>query len=339
MNFQYKQVDSALQKLHPEIETLYELKREPIQIPGEIPTFREKVIDVKQKRDLFKSKRKISRTLVKKCSSISHLKYASLFTQLSDILNFKQNGNSDTANPVDDEDILAGGYNYLGNAFGEVRFDTYHKILKDYDYILKNDPSYRDHLFHTFHVFLIGCKIIDDLYDELSDNYQRNNTFPNNLHHIEYSWLLISNFHDIGIPIQHSEKMILSLTSNFFSSIDTKKKTFDILSLLDEYDRKLMKKNIKEMLSLTSKILKTPLSEPELLGCRCHEQLYKLNHAILGSTFLVNSMSPPNNSEHFVKKEARSPEKLSLKDINLLGLPIFIHDFISGNTFLGNRYH
>jgi hypothetical protein len=309
-------IDSKIITLYPRNEERYKLKRKRISsLDDPRIAFKENLDKILKRREKYKKIRKISKKLVDKCSKIKKLHYRKLFPQLSEIIRLKQENTPSIVVKADDEDILAAAYCSLGDIIGEFKYDTYHKLLEDYDYILKNDPSYRDHLFHTFHVFLIGCVIIDALYDEVSKYHENQNKIPNNLLKIEDSWLLISTFHDIAIPIQNAEKMILSLTGNFYS-LDANKKYFDIMSLLDSNDRKQIKSNIIDILKLISLKLNKPLENPEILGCQSHELLYKLNHAILGSTFLINSIAKSDKDK-----------RLDPNDINNLGLPIFIHDY------------
>jgi hypothetical protein len=319
----HSQIDLALQRRRPETKDLYNFNQEdiPLSVDPKKPKLKDFLENVSKQRKNFQQKRKISKKLVNKCSDIKRLGYGDLFPQLSQIVDLTQKPSGVINVKADDEMILTAVYQYLANAFGEIKYSTYHKILGDYDYILKNDPSYRDHLFHTFHVFMIGCIIIDELYDELSKRYDSQNKIPGTLHNIEYSWLIISNFHDIGIPIQNAEKMIRSLTGNFYS-VDKKSKYLDIISLLCEKDRKKINSNIEDMLKLTSSNLKKPVKKPVVFHCQCHEQIYKLNHAILGSTFLIKSMTKKDKSNG-----SNSKKKMKLNDIKNLGLPIFIHDY------------
>ena len=55
----------------------------------------------------------------------------------------------------------------------------------------------RDHVFHSFRVFIIGCVIIDKFYDKFVGYFKE--IFPGTKKiNIEYIWLLTSIFHDIG---------------------------------------------------------------------------------------------------------------------------------------------
>jgi hypothetical protein len=73
----------------------------------------------------------------------------------------------------------------------------YSKFLKIFEAPLYNifsankgrDPSYRDHYFHQFQVFIIGLRIIDKYYSRFEKD-------------IEKQWLITAAFHDISYPIQ-----------------------------------------------------------------------------------------------------------------------------------------
>ncbi len=63
----------------------------------------------------------------------------------------------------------------------------------------------RDHYFHTFNNFLLGCFVIDHCYEEFKKFHQ--SCFPGTREwSTEYAWLLAVLFHDIGYPIQKREQ-------------------------------------------------------------------------------------------------------------------------------------
>jgi hypothetical protein len=63
----------------------------------------------------------------------------------------------------------------------------------------------RDHYFHTFNNFLLGCFIIDRCYYEFKKFHQ--SCFPGTREwSTEYAWLLAVLFHDIGYPIQKRQQ-------------------------------------------------------------------------------------------------------------------------------------
>lgn len=76
----------------------------------------------------------------------------------------------------------------------------------------QSSPEYRgrDHYFHTFNNFLLGCIVIDQCY-AIFEQF-RKTCFPKTRNwSIEYAWLLTVLFHDVGYPIQrhsHTSEMI-----------------------------------------------------------------------------------------------------------------------------------
>ncbi len=64
-----------------------------------------------------------------------------------------------------------------------------------------NSERGRDHFFHTFNNFLLGCIAIDSCYSDFVAFRQK--CFPRtNDWSIEFTWLLTVLFHDVGYPIQ-----------------------------------------------------------------------------------------------------------------------------------------
>jgi len=57
-----------------------------------------------------------------------------------------------------------------------------------------------DHVFHSFRVFLAGCPIIDQFYDQFSQSAQQYAICRQDELRVEYIWLLTALFHDIGRP-------------------------------------------------------------------------------------------------------------------------------------------
>jgi len=75
--------------------------------------------------------------------------------------------------------------------------------------------SVRDHYFHTFNNFLLGCIVIDRCHNSFAHFRQSCHLQPNAFS-IEYVWLLTVLFHDVGYPIQkmrETSKMIFGVDS------------------------------------------------------------------------------------------------------------------------------
>lgn len=61
--------------------------------------------------------------------------------------------------------------------------------------------GWRDHFFHSFINFLLGCVVIDQAYDVFTQSV--NECFPGSPDlSIEYAWLLTALFHDVGYPTE-----------------------------------------------------------------------------------------------------------------------------------------
>lgn len=70
-------------------------------------------------------------------------------------------------------------------------------------------PRGRDHFFHAFHNLLLGCIVLDDLYDRVSE-YVAEWRLEEPEFSIEYVWLLTALFHDVGYVLQRWPEMIYS---------------------------------------------------------------------------------------------------------------------------------
>jgi len=76
--------------------------------------------------------------------------------------------------------------------------------LKFYEPLLSGT---REHYLHSFQIMLMGCIIIDKFYKEFVRYYK--NVFPNERDFsIEYIWMMVSIFHDIGYPSQKADDLI-----------------------------------------------------------------------------------------------------------------------------------
>lgn len=106
-------------------------------------------------------------------------------------------------------------------------FKGYEPMLYANLYLESNDsfPRYRDHFYHTFHVFLLGNAIIEWLLDI---GKKRNKSFINmNNDTFLLTWFFTSIFHDIGYIVSKAEKSISQFFESFF---DEKRLDTDSLS-------------------------------------------------------------------------------------------------------------
>lgn len=58
----------------------------------------------------------------------------------------------------------------------------------------------RDHFFHAFHTFLLGCLVLDQAYPHFTEFATR--VMGQDYLSIEFTWLLTALFHDIGYPLE-----------------------------------------------------------------------------------------------------------------------------------------
>jgi hypothetical protein len=86
-----------------------------------------------------------------------------------------------------------------------------------------DERTYRDHFVHMFNTFVLGLRFISIVLTKVDDSMaqrlfkvrketvsQRIPSFPKEYDYKErlyYLWVLISTFHDIGIPIEHLERI------------------------------------------------------------------------------------------------------------------------------------
>lgn len=139
------------------------------------------------------------------------------------------------------EYIISGGEDYVQESNGQQNinksrlsivdtinnFKGYEPMLYANIYLENNDsfPRYRDHFYHTFHVFLLGNAIIEWLLDigkkkDKSFITVNNDTFL-------LTWFFTSIFHDIGYIVSKAEKSISQFFESFF---DEKRLDTDSLS-------------------------------------------------------------------------------------------------------------
>jgi len=69
-------------------------------------------------------------------------------------------------------------------------------------------PRGREHFFHAFHDFLLGCVVLDGVYDRMRE-YVAEWRLEEPDFSIEYVWLLTALFHDVGYLLQRWPEMIL----------------------------------------------------------------------------------------------------------------------------------
>ncbi|RLE62022.1 MAG: hypothetical protein DRJ47_11345 [Thermoprotei archaeon] len=143
--------------------------------------------------------RNISLTLIDKLSGIENLKYRKQLQELG--ANYRRR-------IEEDYDIAQDLIEELWNITGM----KYPKFQKDFELVLLLDPHYRDHFLHQLHVFLLGCFIIDKLYE---DEDRTILTFDKRFGNpIEDIWLFAATYHDYNYNIQNYNQWIQTFFKN-----------------------------------------------------------------------------------------------------------------------------
>jgi len=129
----------------------------------------------------------------------------------SDILNdfvkkIRQSGNSDIRtlaliNKTADE-LLRSHPHFRAKRDPFMRLESFENLLKT------ESVDSSDHVFHSFRVFLAGCPIIDQFYEQFSQSAYKYAICRKDEMCVEYTWLLTALFHDIGRPKEAIKRFI-----------------------------------------------------------------------------------------------------------------------------------
>lgn len=149
--------------------------------------------------------------------------------------------------------------------------------LKYYEPLLKGT---REHYLHSFQVMLMGCVVIDKYYQEFVKYYK--NIFPNEKDFsIEYIWLMVSIFHDIGYPSQKANNLIgeqygyteeINITGldKIAEKVDYKQAAIQLQSFIRHCCSKKIRNNwTPEMVEDEDSAIQDVLRE-HLINCRSH---------------------------------------------------------------------
>lgn len=141
--------------------------------------------------------RNISLTLIDKLTEIENLSYKKDLQKLA----------TEYRTRIEDDYNIA--LDLIKNLWS-VKGLEYPEFQKDFEPVLLLNPRYRDHFLHQLHVFLLGCYLIDKLYDDepISAFGQK---FGNP---IEDIWLFASTYHDYNYNIQNYNEWIATFFKN-----------------------------------------------------------------------------------------------------------------------------
>jgi len=153
--------------------------------------------EYKRREIIGRTERDISLILVDKLGEIENLSYKKQLHELSSRYRTKIE---------DDYDIALDLIRRLWKNQGL----EYPEFQKDFEPVLLLNPRYRDHFLHQLHVFLLGCYIIDRMYqDESIAKFKKGNH-----NRIEDIWLLASTYHDYNYNIQNYNEWIATFFKN-----------------------------------------------------------------------------------------------------------------------------
>ena len=141
--------------------------------------------------------RNISLTLIDKLTEIENLSYKKDLQKLA----------AEYRTRIEDDYNIA--LDLIKNLWS-VKGLEYPEFQKDFEPVLLLNPRYRDHFLQQLHVFLLGCYLIDKLYDDepISAFGQK---FGNP---IEDIWLFASTYHDYNYNIQNYNEWIATFFKN-----------------------------------------------------------------------------------------------------------------------------
>ncbi len=165
------------------------------------------------------------------------------------------------------------------------------KGLQDYEFALKNIPAYRYHFTHVFNVFLLGLLII------CKNKGIREKFKGNQKNALIQEWFIVAMLHDIGLPIEKSDKLFSILMQQSLHLDNDIKFPFSqmpILSIQDFFDEfplfvDLVAKSLEcSKGSIKYKILKTVLHQMSFPTTEKTLKTHSLMSAMMVYRYLKN---------------------------------------------------
>lgn len=184
------QMDELTEKLYKELDSHIERTNEYLIYYPEPEYKRREIVGRVEGRN-------ISLKLIDKMAEIENLNYAKSLHKLSSEYRLRIEDDYDIA-----LDLVEGLWKEKGV--------EYPRFQKNFEPVLLLDPRYRDHYLHQFHVFLLGCYILDRMYRE-PEIKRFNKRFSNP---VEDVWLFASSYHDYNYSIQNYNEWIASFFRN-----------------------------------------------------------------------------------------------------------------------------
>jgi len=216
---------------------------------------------------------------------------------------------------------------------------------------------YRDHYVHMFNVFITGARIISQIIRQSEQNSENvdevlasvfrveseskdnlPDSFPtpySSVKRLFYLWAMISTFHDIGIPVEHLEKIKVGLNQYykyFNSRIESIVMVQDnsLLEQVGEYIDHMA--NFHEMSICQSNGLYEKASQPNGFIKQCLLKEFALNdHGVISAICLFNSVIQPalsNNLKYDLSIEQfnKFMQNVVFHDIARAGIAISLHN-------------
>lgn len=184
-----------------------------------------KISEIKEEREL-KLKKIFSPTLIEACKNLKKIDYTIEIGNFFNCLERNETLETEITNSLEN----------LWKKYGDKDSFPLLEDFKKYEKLLFDLPRYRDHFIHQFQVFLLGSKIIDDMYINADNGKTKNFPyyFRNSLNiaqsqdiDADIAWLIASTYHDIAYPIEKGNELymnffvkFLELNENIIENID-----------------------------------------------------------------------------------------------------------------------
>ena len=132
--------------------------------------------------------------ILRQTQDLSHLIFARVLEKFAKDVRKAGNDSRKTLRIVRDtiDTLLQQHPGVRANAGSFMRLSRFENLLRT------NSPMETDHVFHSFRVFLAGCPVINQFYDQFSQAQRRFSGSTPSATCVEYAWLLTSLFHDVG---------------------------------------------------------------------------------------------------------------------------------------------
>jgi hypothetical protein len=142
-------------------------------------------------------------TILEKAKGLSKLSFHKIIDNFVEKVRVLGSDEQKTLNLVHDtiDKLLSCHSSFTGN-FGQfMKLSQFEKLLK------LTDPNSSEHVFHSLRVFLAGCPVINEFYDQFRNAQMPFSSSKRKLR-VEYAWFLTAIFHDTGRPKEGAMEFI-----------------------------------------------------------------------------------------------------------------------------------